>query len=115
MTNPDWLTSWGGLCNKAVVDFMQNPEKRVTVARMHPNARQVLVMKGKLVRAEGWDKDNLGCSVAAFIVPAETGNAEPFVRRQAEYGNHLVWTYGDYAEAVEQLGVIMGFEVETIS
>jgi len=105
-------SGWG---TKAVVDFMQNPEKRVTVARIHPNARQVLVMKGKLVRAEGWDKDNLGCSVAAFIVPAETGNAERFVRRQAEYGNHLVWTYGDYAEPIRQLGAIMGLEVETIS
>ncbi len=105
-------SGWG---TKAVVDFMQNPEKRVTVARMHPNARQVLVMKGKLVRSEGWEKDNLGCSVAAFVIPAETGNAEPFVRRQAEYGNHLVWTYGDYTEPIRQLGALMGLQVEVIA
>ncbi len=105
-------SGWG---TKAVVDFMQNPEKRVTVARMHPNAKQVLVMKGKLVRSEGWDEDNLGCSVAAFIIPAETGNAEPFVRRQAEYGNHLVWIYGDYAEPMRQLGGLMGLEVEVVA
>jgi cellobiose-specific phosphotransferase system component IIB len=105
-------SGWG---TKAVVDFMQNPEKRVTVARMHPNARQVLVMKGKLVRSEGWDKDELGCSVAAFIIPAESGNAEPFVRKQAEYGNHLVWTYGDYAEPMRQLGSLMGLQVEVVS
>jgi hypothetical protein len=105
-------SGWG---TKAVVDFMQNPEKRVTVARVHPNAKQVLVMKGKLVRSEGWDKDNLGCSVAAFIVPDQTGNAEPFVRRQAEYGNHLVWTYGDYAEPMRQLGALMGLQVEVLS
>ncbi len=105
-------SGWG---TKAVVDFMQNPEKRVTVARMHPNAKQVLVMKGKLVRSEGWDKDDLGCSVAAFVLPAETGNAEPFVRRQAEYGNHLVWTYGDYSEPMRQLGDLMGLQVEIVS
>ena len=105
-------SGWGA---KAVVDFMHNPEKRVTVARMHPNAKQVLVMKGKLVRSEGWDKDNLGCSVAAFVIPAETGNAELFVRRQAEYGNHLVWTYGDYAEPMRQLGALMGLQVEVVS
>jgi len=87
----------------------------VTVARMHPNARQVLVMKGKLIRSEGWDKDNLGCSVAALVLPAETGNAELFVRRQAEYGNHLVWTYGDYSEPMRQLGDLMGLQVEIIS
>jgi L-fucose isomerase-like protein/cellobiose-specific phosphotransferase system component IIB len=105
-------SGWG---TKVVVDFMQNVEKRVTVARMHPNGKQVLVLKGKLVRAEGWDKDNLGCSVAAFVVPAESGNAEPFVRKQAEYGNHLVWTYGDYAEPMQQLGALMGLQVEVVS
>ncbi|HVN83199.1 MAG TPA: hypothetical protein VMW38_29715 [Terriglobia bacterium] len=102
-------SGWG---TKAVVDFKQNAERWVTVARMHPNAKQVLVMKGKLVRAEGWDKDNLGCSVAAFIKSAETGNGSPFVRKQAEYGNHLVWIYGDYAERMRQLGDLMGLEVE---
>ena len=105
-------SGWG---TKAVVDFMQNPEKRVTVSRMHPNAKQVLVMKGKLIRSEGWERDNLGCSVAAFMVPAETGNAETFVRRQAEYGNHLVWTYGDYAEPMSRLGALMGLQVEVFS
>ena len=105
-------SGWG---TKAVVDFMQNPEKRVTVARIHPNARQVLVMKGKLVGAAGWDKDNLGCSVAAFVIPSETGNAEPFVRKQAEYGNHLVWTYGDYVEPMRRLGAIMGLQVEVFT
>jgi len=49
-----------------VVDFMQNPEKRVTVSRCIPTRKQVLVMKGKLIRSEGWERDNLGCSVAAF-------------------------------------------------
>jgi L-fucose isomerase-like protein len=105
-------SGWG---TKAVVDFMANPEKRVTVARMHPNAKQLLVMKGQLVRSEGWEGDNLGCSVAAFVIPSETGNAEPFVRRQAEYGNHLVWTYGDYAEALRHLGALMGLQVEVVS
>ncbi len=105
-------SGWG---TKAVVDFMQNPEKRVTVARMHPNARQVLVMKGRLVRSEGWDKDNLGCSVGAFIEPAESGNGEAFVRRQLEYGNHLIWVYGDYTEPMRQLGALMGLEIEVVA
>jgi hypothetical protein len=55
-------------------------------------------------------KDNLACSVAAFVMPAETGNAEPFVRRQAEYGNHLVRVCGDYAEEMRALGALMGFK-----
>jgi len=43
------------------------------------------------------------------------GDAEPFVRRQAEYGNHLVWTYGDHAEPMRQLGALMGLQVEIVS
>jgi len=103
---------WG---TKAVVDFMQNEEKRVTVARMHPNARQVLVMKGTLVRASGWDKNNLGCSVGAFVKPAQSGNSEAFVRKQTEYGNHLVWVYGDYAEPMRELGALTGLEVDVVT
>ena len=105
-------SGWG---TKAVVDFMQNQEKRVTVARMHPNARQVLVMKGTLVDSAGWDKDNLGCSVGAFVKPAQSGNSEAFVRKQTQYGNHLVWVYGDYAEAMVQLGASLGLEVEVVT
>jgi cellobiose-specific phosphotransferase system component IIB len=105
-------SGWGA---KAVVDFMNNGEKRVTVARMHPNAKQLLVLKGRLVGSGGWDKDNLGCSVAAFIEPAESGNGEAFVRRQAEYGNHLIWVYGDYTEALRQVGELMGIAVELVA
>jgi L-fucose isomerase-like protein len=104
-------SGWG---TKAVVDFMQNEEKRVTVARMHPNARQVLVMKGTLVGSSGWDQDDLGCSVAAFVKPAQSGNSEAFVRKQTQYGNHLVWVYGDYTEAMRQLGASMGLEVDVV-
>jgi hypothetical protein len=105
-------SGWG---TKAVVDFMQNQEKHVTVARMHPNARQVLIMQGTLVRSSGWDKDNLGCSVGAFVKPAQSGNSEAFVRKQTQYGNHLVWVYGDYTEPMRELGALMGLEVDVVT
>jgi hypothetical protein len=105
-------SGWG---TKAVVDFMQNQEKRVTVARVHPNVRQVLVMKGTLVGSSGWDKDNLGCSVGAFVKPAQSGNSEVFVRKQTQYGNHLVWVYGDYTEPIRELGALMGLEVDVVT
>ena len=105
-------SGWG---TKAVVDFSRNAEKRITVARVHPNGKQVLVLKATLVRSEGWEKDNLGCSVAAFVKPAESGDGEAFVRKQAEYGNHLVWVYGDYADAMRQLGGLMNLQVEVLA
>jgi hypothetical protein len=105
-------SGWG---TKVVVDFMNNEEKRVTVARMHPNARQVLVMNGKLTSADGYNKDDLGCSVIARMTPAVTGNGRAFVDKQADYGNHLVWVYGDYAKEMEALGKVMGVAVEVVS
>jgi hypothetical protein len=105
-------SGWGA---KAVVDFMNNPEKRVTVARMNPTATGLLVLKGRLVGSGGWGEDRLGCSVSAFLVGAESGTAETFVRRQSEYGNHLVWVYGDYADELEFLGAMLGIEVEVVT
>ena len=63
----------------------------------------------------GWGEDRLGCSVSARIVGAESGTAEAFVRRQSEYGNHLVWVYGDYADDMHDLGAMLGIEVEVVT
>jgi len=105
-------SGWG---TKAVVDFMRNGEKKVTVARMHPSGSRLLVMRGVLTGSDGWDKDNLGCSVEAVIKPVESGDGLRFIRRQTEYGNHLSWVYGDYGPQLEELGRLLGIEVEVIS
>jgi len=98
-----------------VVDFMQNDEKKVTVARVHPSGDKLLVMRGVLAGSEGWDKDNLGCSVTAIIKPIESGQGDRFIRRQIEYGNHLSWVYGDYSADLQDLGRLLGMEVEVVS
>lgn len=105
-------SGWG---TKAVVDFMRNDEKKVTVARMHPSGGKLLVLRGLLTASGGWDKDNLGCSVEAVIKPAESGEGSRFIRRQTEYGNHLSWVYGDYASQLEEVGRLLGIEVEVIA
>jgi hypothetical protein len=99
---------WG---TKAVVDFMQNDEKKVTVARMNPAGTGLLVLKGKLTGSNGWGEDLLGCSVSAFIVGAESDSAYAFMKKQADYGNHLCWVYGDYADRMERLGEMMEIDV----
>ncbi len=105
-------SGWG---TKVSVDFMQTAERNVTVARMHPNAKQLLIMKGELVRSGGHEKDNLGCSASAFVRPRESGDGERFIRRQLEYGNHLIWVYGDYAEQVRALCGLMNIKAEIIA
>jgi len=99
---------WG---TKVMVDFIQNDEKDVTVVRMNPTGTGLLVLKGKLTGSNGWGQDLLGCSVSAFIVGKESGSAHEFMKKQADYGNHLCWVYGDYTGQLKKLGDIMGVEV----
>jgi hypothetical protein len=105
-------SGWG---TKAVVNFMNHTEKRVTVARMDPTATKVLLLKGTLVGSSGWGEDKLGCSVEACIKPTESGDSEAFVRKQKDYGNHLIWTYGDYVDDMAQLCDMLGLETEIVS
>ena len=102
---------WG---TKVVIDFMNNDEKTVTVARVDPSATRLLVLRGELVGASGWDKDLIGCSVEALIKPPE-GRSDEFLKKRLDYGNHLQWVYGDYADQMQQLGEMLGLEVEVIS
>jgi hypothetical protein len=102
---------WG---TKAVIDFMNNKERMVTVARVDPTATKLLVLKGTLVGASGWGKDLLGCSVEAVIKPP-TGRIHEFLRRRMIYGNHLQWVYGDYTKELKVLGEMLGLNVDVFA
>jgi L-fucose isomerase-like protein len=105
----------GGWGSKAVVDFMQNDEKTITVARMNPDATGLLVLEGTLVDSQGAGEDKLGCSVAAYVVGSKSGSADEFMRRQTDYGNHLVWVYGNYSGQLTRLGKLLKINVEVVS
>jgi len=102
---------WGA---KAVIDFMNNREKTVTVARVDPTATKVLVLKGTLVGASGWGQDLIGCSVEAVIKPPP-GRTDEFLRSRLVVGNHLQWVYGDYTKELKTLGETLGLGVEVIA
>ena len=102
---------WG---TKAVIDFMNNQEKTVTVARVDATATKVLVLKGTLVGSSGWGKDLIGCSVEAVIQPPP-GRRDEFFRRRLVYGNHLQWVYGDWTKELKALGEMLGLGVEVIA
>ena len=104
-------SGWG---TKMVVDFMNNHEKVITVARVDPTASKLLVLRGELVGATGWGEDLIGCSVEALIKPPE-GRTDEFLKKRLEYGNHLQWVYGDFTGEMRQLGEMLGLEVEVVS
>ncbi len=102
---------WG---TKVVVDFMNNTEKTVTVARVDPTARKLLVLKGQLVGSSGWNQDLIGCSVEAVIKPPE-GRCDEFLKKRLEYGNHLQWVYGDWSAEMREAGEMLGLQVDVIT
>jgi len=104
-------SGWG---TKVVVDFLDNQEKTVTVARVDPTARKLLVMRGRLVGSSGWNQDLIGCSVEAVIAPPE-GRCDEFLKKRLEYGNHLQWVYGDCAAEMRDVGEMLGLAVEVIA
>jgi L-fucose isomerase-like protein len=104
-------SGWG---TKVVVDFMQNDEKAVTVARVNPLATKLLVLRGELSGSSGWDQDLIGCSVAAIINPP-SGRTDEFLRKRLEYGNHLQWVYGDHTRQMQRVGELLKLGVEVIS
>jgi hypothetical protein len=105
-------SGWG---TKAIVDFMNNITGDVTVARMNPQGTGLLVLKGKLVSSQGWNEDALGCFDVANIVGKDSGSAAEFVKRQADYGNHLPWVYGDYTDQLTKLCELVGIEAVILS
>lgn len=105
-------SGWG---TKAIVDFMNNETKDVTVARMNPEGTGLLVLRGNLVSSKGWGEDVPGCHDIANIVGKISGTSEEFVRNQADYGNHLPWVYGDYAGQLEKLCKLTGVEIKVVS
>jgi hypothetical protein len=105
-------SKWG---TKAIVDFMNNDVKDITVARMNPSGKGILVLKGTLVDSKGWDEEVIGCHDIAYMVGKDSGTAQEFVRKQADYGNHLPWVYGDYSGQLVKLGKMLGIDVDIVS
>jgi len=105
-------SGWG---TKVIVDFMKNDTKDITVARMNPHGKGILVLKGVLTGSKGWDDETIGCHDIAYMVGRDSGTAREFVRKQSDYGNHLPWVYGDYSEQLVKLCRMLNIEVEVIS
>lgn len=105
-------SGWG---TKIAVDFMNNEEKKVTVIRMNPESSRLLVLKGRLVDSGGYGEDILSCSVSAYVVGQESGTVSKFIRKQIDYGNHLVWVYGDYSEELKVLAEMLKMDIEIVA
>ncbi|MDZ7722982.1 MAG: hypothetical protein U5R06_09320 [candidate division KSB1 bacterium] len=90
-------------------DFTKDIGKYVTLGRFDPQGKSMLMTRGEITGGGGMT--GYGCSQNVDIaIP----NAYEFWRESQNYGHHLAMVYGDYVEAVRDLGDLMGFQVARI-
>ena len=102
---PLWNFTEPGWGTRVEVDFFNNEEKEVTLARCDPSATKILAVKGRLV---GCHSSGMPCSP---VVDIEVASAREVIHEQANFGNHLAMVYGDHIPMLEKLAPLIGFEV----
>lgn len=98
------LSGWGA---KIQVDFAALPEKTVTIARVDPNMKKILLIKGEITGCVGHDKP--GCSLITSLTIPDT---HTLVRKTRDYGFHFAMVVGDFAEQTGDLAELLGMEAE---
>ena len=57
----------------------------------------------------------LPSALAETVIRPPEGRCDEFMRKRLEFGNHLQWIYGDYAEHMRTVGTLLGLQVEVIA
>ncbi|QQO09498.1 hypothetical protein [Breznakiella homolactica] len=94
-----------GFGGKIQIDFAQNREEEVTLARFDPTGTKMLVKTGKVLSSE---YKMTYCSPYYFI---EMDRARDFLHAVMDFGHHQVLVFGDQRKKLRALSRIMGFEI----
>ncbi len=89
-------------------DFGKDAGQPITLARIAPDGKSIMVAKGTIVCAIGEKME--GCTQGcAFTVK----DKYDFYKKQQNFGNHFPIVYGDHFDQVVALGELLGLEVVT--
>lgn len=87
-------------------DFAKEKGQPITVARISPNGKTLLVARGTIVASVGESLD--GCTQGlAYTVK----DKYDFYKKQQQVGNHCPLVFGDYYDQVVELGNLLGLEI----
>jgi L-fucose isomerase-like protein len=104
--HPFGVMEWGTALH---VDLLQAKDTYATVARFDPLAERLLVTTGEIVQS---------VTVEDFckqMVQIRVPDAAGFLRRaHTDYGGHFTVVCGDYVRQLEDLGEMLGFQVELL-
>ncbi len=100
-----WAFTGQGFGGKLQVDFTENEQDHVTLARFNPAGDTICVKVGQVLRSE---YDEVYCSPYYYI---QMDDARRYMHHLAGFGHHQVLVFGDYMQELKDLAEIMNFKV----
>lgn len=100
-----WAFTGQGFGGKLQVDFTENEQDYVTLARFNPAGDTICVKVGQVLRSE---YDEVYCSPYYYI---QMDDARRYMHHLAGFGHHQVLVFGDYMQELKNLAEIMNFKV----
>lgn len=100
-----WAFTGQGFGGKLQVDFTENEQDDVTLARFNPAGDTICVKVGQVLRSE---YDEVYCSPYYYI---QMDDARRYMHHLAGFGHHQVLVFGNYMQELKDLAEVMGFKV----
>lgn len=100
-----WAFTGQGFGGKLQVDFTENREDAVTLARFNPLGDTMCVKVGEVIRSEF---DEVYCSPYYYI---KMDDVREYMHNLASFGHHQVLIFGDYAKLLKKIAKVMKFTV----
>lgn len=81
-------------------DFNEDKGETITLARTTPDAKNLVIIRGKIVAASGMN--DVGCTNGFFWKPLYATGRQTF-KQMMNAGHHWTWVYGDISEDLVDL------------
>lgn len=100
-----WAFTGQGFGGKLQVDFTENNEDAVTLARFNPLGNTMVLKTGEVIRSEF---DEVYCSPYYYI---KMDDAREYMHNLASFGHHQVLIFGDFSKKLRKIAKVMGFDI----
>lgn len=94
-----------GFGGKIQIDFSQNNDDEVTLARFDPSGTKMLIKTGKVIRTEYRETY---CSPYYYL---QMDNVRDYLHSMMDFGHHQALVFGNQIQQMRELSKIMGFEL----
>lgn len=97
------MGSWGTTMR---YDFAQDAGETITMINLSPNMDKIMIAKGTITGCDDFVTPE--CKIAVVF---DVADSRDFHRKEASFGHHFAWVYGDYVDDLKAFGEMMGLEV----